>query len=159
MIANNCPATELMKRLRWGSTWRLLGFSIITYFVYMVYYARRQTIILNEYSPLEKQIGLVFFRWWFVITYISLALFFIYLFVPDDSPWVMISNLFDYLDSLLGLIWAFKARSSLNRLLLSEKGTSCWFNGIWTFVFQILYINFKINQLLKNEASDTGVPT
>ncbi len=149
MIAPNCPTTELMEKLKWGSTWRLFGLILITYFIYMVYYARRQTIILNAYSPSEKQIGLAFFRWWFIITYSSLALFFVYLFVPDDSPWVTISNLFDHLDGLLALIWAFRARSSFHRLMLSEKGTPYWFNGIWTFLFQALYINFKINRLLK----------
>ncbi len=152
MCALTPQAKELLEKLRWGSTWKLFGLAVITYCVYMVYYARRQTVILNAASPPDKQISLTYFTWWFVVTYSSLALFLVYFFVPDDSIWAKVGNLFDRLDGLLGLIWAFLARGRFHQLLVSEKRTPSWFNMFWTFLFQYLYVNFKINQILEKEA-------
>lgn len=140
---------ELIQRLKWGSTWALFGLAVITFGVYYPFYARRQTLILNEFSPPESRISLGFINAWFVVTFTSLALLFCYFFVPDDSPWKTISNLSDRVDNVLALIWAFLARGALNRLLQSQVKTPTWFHGGWTFFFQVLYINFKINTILE----------
>jgi hypothetical protein len=138
---------ELIQRLKWGSTWALVGLSVITFGVYLVFYARRQTLILNESSAPENRISLNFITVWFVITFSSLALLFIYVFVPADSPMASISNLSDRLDNLMDLIWAFMARGAFHKLLQSQKETPAWFHGFWTFLFQAFYFNFKINKL------------
>jgi hypothetical protein len=122
---------------------------LITFGVYIVFYARRQTLILNEFSPPGNRISLAFINTWFVITFCSLALLFVYFLVPDDSPWAKISDISDRVDTLFGLIWAFMARSSFHRLLQSQKKTPNWLHGFWTFLFQALYLNFKINTLLE----------
>lgn len=157
MIEGDHSAVRLLERLKWGSTWGLVGLTVITYGVYLVYYARRQTLILNEFSPPDKQIGLNYIRAWFVVTYGSLALFFVYFFVPNDSVWAEIGNFADRLDGLLGLIWAFLARNSFHRLLTSQKGTPNWMHGLWTFLFQALYFNFKVNRLSEVKAQETSV--
>ena len=125
----------------------MFGLSLITFGVYIVFYARRQTLILNEFSPPESRINLNFIKVWFVITFCSLALLFVYFFVPDDSPWAMLSDWVDRLDTLFGIIWAFMARGVFHRLLQSQKQTPTWLHGFWTFLFQALYLNFKINTL------------
>lgn len=145
-------STELTKRLKWGSTWTLFGLALVTWGVYIVYYARRQTLILNDFLPPDKQISLVFFRWWLFIAYSSLAFFVLFFFLPKDSSWNYIGTFFDRLAGLLDLIWAFMARSQLHRLYVSEKETPPWFHAFWTFIFQAYYINFKINKLLEAPA-------
>ncbi len=145
-------STELTKKLKWGSTWSLFGLALITYNVYIVYYARRQTRILNEFSPPGKQISMALIRWWLFITYISLASFFLSFLLPNDSSWNYVGDCFDRLDGLFGVIWAFLARGSFHRLYVSEKQAPTWFHAFWTLVFQALYINFKINKLLEAPA-------
>jgi len=157
MVEGDHSAVRLLERLKWGSTWGLVGLTFITYGVYLVYYARRQTLILNEFSPPDKQIGLNFIRGWFVVTYVSLALFLVSFFVPKDSVWAELGNFADRLDGLLGLIWAFVARSSFHRLLSSQKGTPNWMHGLWTFLFQAFYLNFKVNRLSEVKAQETSV--
>lgn len=146
----------LLGKLKWGSTWALVGLSLITYGVFLVYYARRQSVILNESSPPDKQISPGFIRTWFVLTYVSLALFLVYFFVPDDSLWAKAGNLSDRFDGIFGLIWAFWARSSFHRLMVSQKGTPNWMHGFWTFLFQAFYFNFKVNRLLEIGAPKTS---
>jgi hypothetical protein len=94
---------------------------------------------------------------WFVITYVSLSLFFVSFFVPNDSVWAEFGNFADRLDGLLGLIWAFIARSWFHRLLTSQKGTPNWMHGLWTFLFQALYFNFKVNCLSEVKVPETSV--
>ena len=58
-----------------------------------------------------------------------------------------IGNLIDLLYVVLNLVWAFKARNRINQILETGSVEANWFNGIWTFIFRDLYINYKVNTI------------
>ena len=58
-----------------------------------------------------------------------------------------ISDTVDTVSIGLTLVWSFKVRDRLNSLLASTPGKVTWFHGFWTFLFQHLYVNYRINAL------------
>ena len=145
---------QLLNQLKSQSTWRLLGLSIITFFVYPAHYISRQTKILNEYCDPKNQIsnGLVSFI--FIFAYLSLALFVPYILVEEGHPIEVISDVVDSISGISFIVWGFKARNRINRVLNLERNDKEWFHGFWTFLFSPLYFNFKVNQI--NEMVEQG---
>lgn len=138
---------ELIRDLRSQSTWRLFGLAVITYGVYYGYYIVRQTRVLNERLPDEGKISPVFASSILTLAYLTLGLFVGYLFVEENHPIAVASNVLDRVWMLLVLIWGFYARNRMNTLTSSERGELTWFSGLWTFLFTPLYFNYKINVL------------
>jgi hypothetical protein len=67
--------------------------------------------------------------------------------VEEGHPIEMISDLMDRVWNIMLLVWAFKFRNRMNTQLASTPGQQNWFHGAWVFLFEFLYINFKINKL------------
>src|SRR5690606_12112794 len=86
---------SLIRELRSQSTWRLLGLGLITYGVYYAYYIARQTHIINTHAPDEGKISPAFVTTIFVLSYLTLGLFIGYLFVDDQHPIAIASNVLD----------------------------------------------------------------
>lgn len=49
--------------------------------------------------------------------------------------------------AVLYIVWAFQARSALQRYALNEHGVDLRMNGFYTFLFTLCYINYCINDL------------
>jgi len=145
---------EIITELKSQSTWKLLGLSLITFFVYVAHYMKRQTKIINEHYEHEDKISDGFVSFILAISYLSLFLFIPYLFVDETHPVAMIDDLVTGVSNIAYIVWGFKARNRMNIILSSEKKTKEWFHGLWTFLFTPLYFNFKINQL--NEEAEQG---
>lgn len=138
---------ELITSLRSQSTWRLVGFGIITYGVYLAYYIKTQTAILNKRLERDMMISKSFTDGFMVLSYVSLILFIPYFLVPEGHPLEIVSNVVDLVWGVVLLIWGFKARNRLNRLCQLRSDTREWLNGFWTFLFTPFYFNYKINKL------------
>lgn len=96
-----------------------------------------------------------------VLSYVSLALFVGYLFVDESHPLAKASSAIDRIGNILFLVWGFKARNRMNKILATGKSSKEWFHGFWTFMFTPLYFNFKVNQmnLKPNQTVEpSGVP-
>ena len=137
----------IISKLKWGSTWKLLGLGVITYAVYLTHYARKQTLVINEFCPEDRKIGKAFIVALFVVTYLSLALLPVYILVPEGHPLEKVSEVVDRINMIFLLVWAFKARNRLNAILKAHHGSDLWFGGVPTFFLTELYINYKINVL------------
>lgn len=133
--------------LKCQSTWRLLGLSIVTVAVYPAHYIARQTRILNDHCSADEQISEGFVIFILIISYLSLALFLGYFFVEEEHPIARASDASDRIQNLVFLIWGFKARNRMNRILGVTKPSQSWFHGLWTFLFTPFYFNYKVNQL------------
>lgn len=49
--------------------------------------------------------------------------------------------------AVLYIVWAFQARSALQRYALNEHGVDLRMNGFYTFLFTVYHINYCINDL------------
>ncbi len=138
-----------IQELQSQSTLRLFLLTAVTYAVYPVYFLRRLTNHANVDLALDQRISHDFVVANFFFAYLSLAMFVPYLIVPEGHPVEAISGLIDLVSAVLILVWCFKVRNRLNSLLVLAPGSASWFDGLWTFFFQFLYINYKINVLCR----------
>ena len=138
---------EILSTLRRESTWRLFFLSIITLGIYAAYYIKRQTACINQYLDQKRQISGELVGAILILTYVTAILFVPSLLVEEGHPIAAISNLLDKIWFILEVVWAFKARNRMNMLLSATKDDEAWFHGLWTFLFTVLYFNFKINTL------------
>src|SRR5262245_45689124 len=138
---------ELIHELRSHSTWRLLGLGIITYGVYYAHYCRSKTRLINRRLDREQQIPTGLTATLFILSYVSLALFFGYLFVDEHHPIAVASNVADRIWIIVIIVRGFYARNRMNTLMDISADHPDWFHGLWSFLLSPLYFNYKINVL------------
>jgi hypothetical protein len=147
---------EVIRELKFQNTWKLLGLSFVTFFVYAAHYMKRQTKVINSYC-VDDKISDEFIIFIMAISYLSLFLFIGYLFVDETHPVASISEIVDRIGNFAFIVWGFKARNRMNRILSAEKQSHDWFHGLWTFLLTPFYFNFKVNTLSeKAEQVATG---
>jgi hypothetical protein len=147
----------VIRDLREQSTWRLLGLSILTYDVYAAFYARRQTIRLNEHLEVSERIPPVLPNVVLVVNVLNLALRLPAHFVEEGHPLRTVSDCVGLAANLGLVVWGFVARNRVNRLLAAQRGQPSWFSGLWTFLFSPLYFNYKVNVLADLDAEQLAV--
>ncbi len=141
---------NIIGKLEWGSTWRLLFLTILTLGIYAAHYIKRQTLIINEYLEDGAEIPIGFVRFLLIYNYFMAAMFVPYLLLLEEGhPAERVIDLLESIWSIWVLMWGFLARKRMNVLLNSSKGMGEWFHGLWTFLFTPLYFNYKINKLNK----------
>ncbi len=143
---------EIVGQLKSQSTWRLFLLCLITLGIYAAYYIKRQTTIINQNLERERQISEGFVNLILIFTYVTAILIVPYILVGEGHPVAVISDFLNSLWLILVMIWAFKAGNSMNLLLAVTKDQPNWFHGLWTFLFSVMYFNFKINKLNENFA-------
>lgn len=137
----------LLRQLKKESTWTLFFLTFITLGIYSAHYIKRQTSIINEHIDDTLRVSDGYINSILILSYVSVLLIIPYFFIEEGHPVNTVSNLLDRLWVIMVLIWAFKARNRMNILLSCEKGSESWFHGFWTFLFQQLYFNYKVNKL------------
>ena len=147
---------KLINNLKDQSTWRLLGLGIITYGVYYAYYIQKQSKIINNYLDHGNKISMGLVNSIMIMSYISLVLFFAYLFVDEGHPVAKISTLFDRVWGIMLIVWGFKARNRVNSHCDLESESEDWFHGLWTFLFSPLYFNYKVNSILESNVEQVA---
>lgn len=145
----NSNDEALIQSLKHQSTFRFLILTIVTIGIYTAHYNIRQTRVLNEYLDDKNKISNIFVYVTLVIYYVSVALLSLYFFVDETTADGM-TSIFDLVSAICLLVWAFKARNSMNILLKVRPGQKQWLHGFWTFIFQSLYFNYKVNKLSGN---------
>ena len=143
---------EIIGQLKSQSTWRLLFLSFATLGVYLAHYIVKQTTLLNVWFEEQWRISRRLVYAILVLAYVSAALMAASLFFKPDDPVTILADLTNLIWSILILIWAFKVRNRMNALLASRQQEPAWFHGLWTFLFNAFYFNFKINQLYERRA-------
>lgn len=133
------------------SVWKLIFLILITYGVYAAHYVKNQSDILNGHLDRPDQISAVFVTGFMILSYFSLGIFIVYLFTPMTNQYFHAIDRFD--DSLtslwqiLLLVWVFKFKNRVNRLLGFSKKDDGWFSWVWALFFGPFYLNFKLNKL------------
>ena len=120
--------------------------SLITLTFYFPFWLRKTSRLVNGLLP-TNQISTWFFPASILLTILNFGMV-IPEIVTDDNPIVMmVSKLMNNIDCIVILVWAFKLRNRINLVLEAEEKTDLWFNALWTFLFQMFYIQFRINKI------------
>lgn len=145
----------LYSSLKKQGTFTLLVLTSITFGIYMAFYIKRQTKILNTALDAPRRIGDA------LVTTVVLLLFiaapiainnmFEFLIILPSDPLFQAAQIVDTISSIFLIIWAFKARNRMNQLNDMPKGSKIWFSGLFTFLFTALYFNYKVNQYLNTQ--------
>ncbi|WP_028579640.1 hypothetical protein [Desulfogranum japonicum] len=151
----NSETDSLLHDLKYRSTWSLLLLTVVTLGVYSAHYVRRQSMVINTYLGEDEQISPVFYNIILVSSYILLILILLYVSVLQNDSLDLASDICSRGSNILLLIWAFMARKKMNSLLSAVKGGDYWFHGFWTFFFQHLYFNYKINKITASQNSSS----
>lgn len=135
-----------VKDLKKQSTWILLLLNIITFNVYGAHYIYTQSKKLNHVLNEEEKISDLLQGSILLSAYIMM--FGTILSILSYSVFVdSISNIASLVLTITLIVWSFKVRNRMNKLLNLHKSDSNWFHGFWTFLFPPYYFNYKINCL------------
>ncbi|WP_272925912.1 hypothetical protein, partial [Vibrio sp. V27_P1S3P104] len=59
----------------------------------------------------------------------------------------VLGGLLSIISSIFYIVWAFKAKKALQKMMLNDHKIDYSMNSFYTFFFNIYYINFCINEL------------
>lgn len=150
--------SALIKKLKYGSTLKLIFLGIVTLGIYFAYYIKKQTTIINDQIEENEIISNLLVNIILVVSYINTFLVispFVIVatggYLNDTHPISLITNsgIFDIIYTIAFIIWGVKAKNRMNKLLSAEKKSDYWFSTFWSVVLTSLYFNFKINKLNK----------
>lgn len=142
------------EKLRWGSTWKLVGLSVITLGVYTGYFALSRGRALNILLSSDRLISERFLLVVFNLQIAAAALFFPFVLV-EEGHWIEpLSDATDLASGIAFIFWGFSTRSRMNEVLGFGSGFFVRLSGLWTFLFSPFYFNYKINQLCEPRPID-----
>lgn len=137
------------------SVWGMIGLTLITLTFYFPFWLRKMSRVVNALLP-SNPIGTWFFPVSIILTALNFGMVIPEILTEDNPAIMMVSKLMEKADAIFILVWAFKIRNRINLVLDAEKKTDLWFNAFWTFLFQMFYIQFKINRLKAAEQIGGG---
>ena len=151
---------KIINKLQYISTWKLIGFAILTLGVYPAHYIKRQTKLINEQSEENEKISASFINLIVFIAYLYMGIIIANIVIteyiePSSNPvypysytvWTLVVNILSWLFYIIYMTWSFKARNRMNRILSAQRKEKEWFHGFWSIIFVNYYFNFKINKL------------
>lgn len=130
------------------STWFVFLLSFATLGLYILYWLYNRSRILNRLkgiSPISDTF--IFLTLGFNV--VSIPVNIGEAFVNQNQEYILASNILYIVSTLLLLIWAFKFRHRLNDFLQKSPYPTSRLGPVFTFLFQSLYLSYKINQNLE----------
>lgn len=135
------------------STWKVIGLNIISLGLYNTYWLFTRTQLINGLTK-EKipqsmghtVIGLLLVNFIFsVMSEIN----------PDNTGYRELASLSGLCFSLANLFWVFMLRQRIHRMTKAGEKSLFWLNGIYTFLFQVIYLQYKINEYIDEHTSES----
>jgi len=150
-VENTESGVDAVKQFKRFTAWAVFGLGLITFGIYSYYWLYTRTTLLNNLSEPKNRIA----SWLPKATIAVVALTFLLNFLPQslltDQSSAMAFGLFFLVVFVayfvLFIMWIFGFRKRLNLLSGSNKGDLFWLGGIMTFFFNVIYFQYKINQM------------
>lgn len=121
------------------SAWGVFGLSIVTLGIYPIYWFYKNTQIINGLHAEKISMNLIYAL--IGLTVITLALGF-----TEDPTILMIYAVLNLVYFVVYLIVLFTIRSRLQDIMDRSGGKSLVIGGILTFFFNVIYLQYKINE-------------
>lgn len=136
-----------LEHFRVQSVWLVLFLSIITAGIYAIFWLRRQSLIINRLRP-DLKLSVVYANSVLVFAFLRTGLDFAGGLSESESidTWAKISDRFF---GLLLLFLSFQVRAGLNSMLRVPKRDFYSFSGVYTWLFSVTYLQYKLNQNIR----------
>ncbi len=137
-----------MQGFREKNVWLVLLLTFVTGGIYVIYWLRRQAKLIHTLRPDLMPAGTV------TLANILLGLFVLSAAVDvasifSHSPALdNVSNIFGRGVGLLSLSLLFQVWGAFNKLINAQKGSDSWFNGLYTFLLSVVYLQHHLNQMI-----------
>ncbi len=137
------------------STWHVVAFSILSLGIYNTYWLYTRTQLINQLhdkkipmSVPHTVIGLLLVN--FIFSIMSGV-------NPDNLEYSELASLSGLIFSLCNVFWVFMLRHRIHRMTLAGEKSLFWLNGIFTFLFQVAYLQYKINEYIDEHTSESSL--
>ncbi|HEY9201118.1 MAG TPA: DUF4234 domain-containing protein [Gammaproteobacteria bacterium] len=137
------------------SVWAALGLSIISLGLYYTYWLFTRTQIINRVT--DKPIPMILVHTVLGLLMLNLILSFVSGYNPDNEDYQQLARISGLVYSLFNLFWVFTLRQRLHKMTQAGERSLFWINGIWTFLFQVLYLQFKINEYIEEHSNESSL--
>ena len=132
------------------STWGVFLLTFVTVGLYPVYWLYTRTRILNRVLPSNPvPVGLAVAA--VIALLASAAASFLNGMYPDHSGVGAMSSVINIVSGIVNLVWVFMFRNRLNQHFVPHEGDRYRLSGVLTFFFTVLYLQYKLNQLIDRE--------
>jgi len=152
---NNGSPSGPMQRLPRIPTLNIVAYSILTLGLYGTYWLYTRTQIINQFHdkkiPMAVPhaiIGLLLIN--FIFSIMSGT-------NPENMEYREMVTISGLCFSLGNLYWVFLLRNRIHRITLAGEKSLFWLNGIFTFLFQVFYLQFKINEYIDDHTSESSL--
>ncbi len=135
------------------SVWAALGLSIVSLGLYYTYWLFTRTQIINRVA--DKPISMMLVHTVLGLLMLNLVLSFVSGYNPDNEQYRQLASISGLVYSLFNLFWVFTVRQRLHKMTQAGERSLFWINGIWTFLFQVLYLQFKINEYIEEHTTES----
>ena len=131
------------------NVWLVLLLTIITLGIYGVFWLRRQGRQFHQLRPDLMPAGsLLYGNIVLGFTCLSAGLDIASAF-SDVSVLDTVSSGLDKVVGVLVLVLAFQVRNGFNSLIGARRGTALWFSGVYTWLLNVVYLQYKLNKTLR----------
>lgn len=135
------------------STWAVFGLSIITLGIYNIYWLYTRTRLLNKLKYVDP-VSENFMKITTAIYVLSMPLGFIDGFLAQYPYILLLTKLVSATGTIMALVWVFMFRNQLNSFLYQSDKPTSKLGPVMTFLFQIIYLSYKVNENI--ELSKSG---
>jgi hypothetical protein len=152
-VAEGAARIEEMPRF---SAWWVLLLEIVTFGLYVPYWLFTRSRRLNKVWPGAIDGFLV----WTALAVIGAS----YLgslgeiLEPDNRGMHVLSKALGFGQFVAVLIWVYTLRNRLNRIIGAQEEDERWIGPVATFFFQILYLQYKVNQAIDARRAPAAAP-
>jgi Domain of unknown function (DUF4234) len=153
--ANGDTTSGPMQSLPRIPTLTIVAFSILSLGLYGTYWLFTRTQIINQVHDKKIPMGVPHM----VIGLLLVNLIFSIMsgVNPDNMEYRELASLSGLSFSLGNLFWVFLLRNRIHRITFAGKKSLFWLNGIFTFLFQVFYLQYKINEYIDDHTSESSL--
>jgi len=138
-----------LREFRVMNVWLVLLLTLITLGIYSVFWLRRQNATINMLRPDLKAtplFGNIVLGVAFISTGLDIASM-----IGSSSSIEGASNILDRIFGLMVLVLSFQVRSGFNLLMRAQKGDAHWVSGLFTWLFRVVYLQYKLNKNIRSQ--------
>lgn len=143
-------------RLQRRSLGRVVVLFILTLHFYAFYWYVHTTRVLNGQGA--RKISGTFIASCLGMASVSAGLMIAREVLENVASVVTVSQIARWTTALLWLIWTLRIRNRLNEYAEASVQSTVRVSALWSWIFQMFYLQFKINEILDAQLVRTGRP-
>ena len=151
---NGKPSSPI-QRLPRLSTWSVVAFSILSLGLYSTYWLFTRTQIINQLH--DNKIPMSIAHTVIGLLLVNLIFSIMSIVYPDNLEYSELASLSGLGFNLGSVFWVFMLRHRIHAITLAGEKSLFWLNGIFTFLFQVMYLQYKINEYIDDHTSESSL--